>query len=99
MTSARHVLIVLALGRSCASAARDMCTAVLVGKGATVDGSTMTTHNADCLNCDYRLARTSAKDHPEVRENSNSYRTPRVRRTAAPRTHSPMTRGDQSLIE
>jgi len=39
------------------------CTAIVVGKGATVDGSTMSTHNADCLNCDFRVARTPSKVH------------------------------------
>jgi dipeptidase len=40
------------------------CTAVIVGPGATVDGSLITTHNADCLNCDYRIARTPARYNP-----------------------------------
>jgi len=33
------------------------CTAILVDKHATVDGSTLTTHNADCLSCDFRMSR------------------------------------------
>ena len=66
----RIAAAVLALGASQARAVpsatdvahdRDMCTAILVGPAATVDGGTMTTHNADCLNCDYRIARTAAK--------------------------------------
>jgi len=39
------------------------CTAIIVGRGATVDGSLMTTHNNDCMECDSRLARTDAKVH------------------------------------
>lgn len=36
----------------------DRCTAIVVDKHATVDGSTLTTHNADCLDCDFRVGRT-----------------------------------------
>jgi hypothetical protein len=32
---------------------------------ASADGSTMTTHTADCAECDFRLARVPAKDWPE----------------------------------
>ena len=31
------------------------CTIVMVGKGATVDGSTITTHNDDSTSADFRL--------------------------------------------
>src|SRR5690349_1058272 len=34
---------------------KDKCTAIAVGRGATVDGSTMTTHTADCFECDWRV--------------------------------------------
>lgn len=40
------------------------CTAVLVAREATVDGSLITTHNNDCMECDVRIARTPAKEHP-----------------------------------
>jgi dipeptidase len=40
------------------TAIRDGCTAILVAPGATTDGSTISTHNADCLDCDFRLAIT-----------------------------------------
>jgi len=33
----------------------DQCTAIAVSKGATSDGSTMTTHTADCFDCDWRI--------------------------------------------
>ncbi len=39
------------------------CTAILVGPKATTDGSLITTHNADCLDCDFRIARTPAMTH------------------------------------
>ena len=31
---------------------------------ASVSGGTMTTHTDDCLNCDFRIAKIPAKDHP-----------------------------------
>lgn len=34
-------------------------------KQASADGSTMTTHTADCAECDFRLARVPARDWPE----------------------------------
>ena len=43
--------------------AEQRCTTIALGKGATTDGSTIVTHNADCKNCDFRLARTPARDH------------------------------------
>ena len=39
------------------------CTSVVIGPKATVDGSVIATHNADCLNCDFRIARTPAMTH------------------------------------
>ncbi|MGM0465443.1 MAG: dipeptidase [Acidobacteriota bacterium] len=39
------------------------CTTVIVGKDASVDGSVLTTHTADCHVCDFRLIYVPAKDH------------------------------------
>jgi hypothetical protein len=35
----------------------DRCTAIAVGRKASKDGSTMTTHTADCAECDWRIAK------------------------------------------
>ncbi|CAE8607539.1 unnamed protein product [Polarella glacialis] len=43
----------------------DGCTALAVGKKATVEGSTVTTHNNDCSLCDPRIAYVPARDHAE----------------------------------
>ena len=43
----------------------DKCTAIIVGKAATKDGSTMTTHTADCAECDWRINKVPAADWPE----------------------------------
>lgn len=43
----------------------DRCTAIAVGKAATADGSTMTTYNADCAECDWRVNKVEAQDWPE----------------------------------
>ena len=43
----------------------DRCTTMIVGPKGSADGSTMTTHTADCAECDFRLARVPAKDWPE----------------------------------
>ena len=37
------------------AAPADKCTAIAVDRGGTVDGSTMTTHSADCFDCDWRV--------------------------------------------
>jgi len=42
----------------------DQCTSVGLGPGATVDGSTITTHNNDCQECDIRISHVEAKDWP-----------------------------------
>ena len=39
------------------------CTTILVGKGASADGSTMVTYAADCGECDFRLIYVPEKDH------------------------------------
>lgn len=36
-----------------------------VGRHATADGSTMTTFNMDCAECDWRVNKVPAMDHPE----------------------------------
>jgi len=42
----------------------DRCTTIIVGPKASADGSTMTTHTADCAECDFRLAKVPARDWP-----------------------------------
>lgn len=42
----------------------DGCTSIIVGKGATVDGSVITSHANDCADCDFRIAYVPARDHP-----------------------------------
>lgn len=44
---------------------RDQCTAIGVGSKATVDGSTITTHNNDCQECDFRITHVPARDWPK----------------------------------
>jgi dipeptidase len=39
------------------------CTSLVVGKGASADGSTMVTFTADCADCDFRLVYVPEKDH------------------------------------
>lgn len=41
----------------------DRCTSIIMGKNAGLNGP-MTTHTADCADCDFRLSRTPAKHHP-----------------------------------
>ncbi|MBN1939625.1 MAG: C69 family dipeptidase [Candidatus Aminicenantes bacterium] len=43
--------------------ASDHCTVILVGKNASTDGSTMTTHAADCGSCDWTWAKIPARDN------------------------------------
>ena len=43
----------------------DKCTAIAVGPKATIDGSLLNTHTADCLDCDWRVNRIPARDWPE----------------------------------
>ena len=42
----------------------DKCTAIVVSRGGTIDGSTMTTHTADCFECDWRVNKVPARDYP-----------------------------------
>ena len=43
----------------------DQCTAILVSAGAAAKGvGSMTTHTNDCKECDFRLAKVPAMDHP-----------------------------------
>lgn len=44
--------------------ATEACTASVFGRLATKDGSTYTASSTDCLNCDFRLAKVPARDHP-----------------------------------
>ncbi|MFW6149558.1 MAG: C69 family dipeptidase, partial [Atribacterota bacterium] len=39
------------------------CTSFLVGKDASLDGSTMTVHPCDCGICDFTFRRVAAEDH------------------------------------
>ena len=41
----------------------DSCTSILVGKDASTDGSTMTTHTCDCGICDWTWRHVPAQDH------------------------------------
>ena len=43
--------------------ARESCTSILVGKDASADGSTMTTHTCDCGICDWTWRHVPAADH------------------------------------
>jgi len=43
--------------------AGDACTSILVGKDASTDGSTMTTHTCDCGTCDWTWRHVPAADH------------------------------------
>ncbi len=55
------------------------CTSILVGKKASIDGSTMTTHTCDCGVCDWTFRFIPAADHKEgdVRKiyHINQYKT------------------------
>ena len=41
----------------------EACTVIMVAKGASVDGSTMTTHTCDCGACDWTWGHVPAADH------------------------------------
>ena len=47
---------------------QDKCTTIAVGRDATADGSTMATHTVDCFDCDWRVNKVPARDHPEGAE-------------------------------
>jgi len=42
---------------------REACTVIMVGKAASTDGSTMTTHTCDCGVCDWTFGHVPAADH------------------------------------
>jgi dipeptidase len=42
---------------------REACTVIMVGKAASTDGSTMTTHTCDCGTCDWTFGHVPAADH------------------------------------
>ena len=42
---------------------RESCTVIMVGKAASADGSTMTTHTCDCGVCDWTWGHVPAADH------------------------------------
>jgi len=42
----------------------DGCTSIIVSSGATVDGSAITSHANDCVDCDWRMVYVAARDHP-----------------------------------
>jgi hypothetical protein len=62
-------LIVIAAGMPGASPAddpalpSDNCTVIMACAAATVDGSTITTHTADCGTCDWTWRKVPAADH------------------------------------
>jgi len=41
----------------------EACTVIMVAKGASTDGSTMTTHTCDCGTCDWTWGHIAAADH------------------------------------
>jgi dipeptidase len=43
---------------------QDKCTTIAVGREATADGSTMATQTVDCFDCDWRVNKVPAMDHP-----------------------------------
>jgi dipeptidase len=57
------VLALLALISAEQTVYEDRCTAIAVGPKATADGGTMTTHTADCAECDWRVNKVEAGDH------------------------------------
>ncbi|CAM9381692.1 unnamed protein product [Ascophyllum nodosum] len=58
------VAMICVLGLDAGLRTVSACTTIAVGKNASADGSTMCTHNADCLDCDFRLGRVPARDWP-----------------------------------
>ena len=42
---------------------REACTVIMVGRGASTDGSTMTTHTCDCGTCDWTWGHVPSADH------------------------------------
>jgi len=49
---------------ACGKGTPENCTVIMVGKGASTDGSVMTTHTCDCAECDWTWRWVPAADHP-----------------------------------
>ena len=68
-----------AAGGESGNAEPENCTVVMVGKDASTDGSTMTTHTCDCGTCDWTFRAVPAADHKpgETRKiyHINQYKT------------------------
>lgn len=43
----------------------DRCTTIVIGAAASTTGGPMTTHTADCSDCDFRINKVPARDWPE----------------------------------
>jgi len=54
--------VVNAVASKSLSLPKDQCTTIIVGRKAGKHGP-MTTHTADCLDCDFRVNRVPAADH------------------------------------
>lgn len=48
----------------CGKGTPENCTVIMVGKGASTDGSVLTTHTCDCGECDWTWRWVPAADHP-----------------------------------
>jgi dipeptidase len=57
---------------------QENCTVIMVGKNASTDGSTMTTHAADCGVCDFTWRHVPAADH-KPREKRKIYHVNQIR--------------------
>ena len=49
---------------TCGERTPENCTVIMVGRGASTDGSVMTTHTCDCGECDWTWRYIPAADHP-----------------------------------
>lgn len=45
---------------------RDSCTTTAIGRLATKDETTVVTHTADCFNCDFRVAKITRHESPQL---------------------------------
>ena len=59
------ILVLLALAQAY-DGPPEACTAIIMGRKATSDGSTIVTQTADCYNCDYRLAKVTEHESPHT---------------------------------